>query len=475
MESLTINHKTVNVLMFPWLAHGHISPYLELAKRLTKRNFIIHLCSTPANLSSIKHKIGEKFALSIRLLMPKLKLAFEMAKPKFLEILAKIEPDLLIYDFLQPWAPLVAKSYGIPAVEFITSSSTMTAYMFHYFGKPADVKFPDDKIFYRDYEFVHRANLLSSDERVKRDAFDGIKRSSGIILIKGFRDIEGQYIDYLSRLLRKKVVPVGPLVQDPSLEFGSSKIIEWLDKKGKGSTVYVSFGSEYFLKQEDMRELAKGLELSNVNFIWVVRFPKGEKMTLEEALPLGFLERVGERGLVVEGWAPQAQILVHESIGGFVSHCGCSSMMESMKFGVPIIAMPMHLDQPLNARLVENIGVGMEVVRNSTGKLEKEVVAAVIRKVVAEGGGETVQKNARSMSEKIMAKGDEEIDEVVQEILAKCEKKGRKAKRKKKKRSPTFCIFLLRSSQVSFLSKMPYPDIHDIYTYIHVLYINRHV
>ncbi|KAK4411226.1 Beta-D-glucosyl crocetin beta-1,6-glucosyltransferase [Sesamum angolense] len=67
MGSLATEQKTIHVLMFPWLAHGHISPYLELAKRLTKRDFIIHLCSTPANLSSIKHKIGEKFALSIRL------------------------------------------------------------------------------------------------------------------------------------------------------------------------------------------------------------------------------------------------------------------------------------------------------------------------------------------------------------------------------------------------------------------------
>ncbi|KAL0464593.1 UNVERIFIED_CONTAM: Beta-D-glucosyl crocetin beta-1,6-glucosyltransferase [Sesamum latifolium] len=421
MGSLATEQKTIHVLMFPWLAHGHISPYLELAKRLTKRDFIIHLCSTPANLSSIKHKIGEKFALSIRLvelhlpslpnlppcyhttnglppdLMLTLKLAFDMAKPNFLRILASVKPDLLIYDFLQPWAPLAASRYKIPAVEFITSSSTMTAYMFHFFMKPK-VEFPFETICYRDYELVHQAKLLAPDDS-----------------------------DYLSTLLGKKIMPVGPLVQNPSQEVGSSEIIEWLDKKGKRSTVFVSFGSEYFLKQEEMEELAHGLELSNVNFIWVVRFPKGKKITLKEALPLGFLQRVGQRGMVIEGWAPQAQILGHESIGGFVSHCGCSSMMESMKFGVPIIAMPMHLDQPLNARLVVEIGVGDEVLRNSSGRLEKEEVASVIRRVVAEGGqGEVVRKNARAMSEKMMAKGDEEIDEVVKELVMICSTKKMK-------------------------------------------------
>ncbi|KAL8506207.1 hypothetical protein ACS0TY_017172 [Phlomoides rotata] len=42
------------ILMFPWLAHGHILPFLELAKRILKiKNFHIYLCTTPINFSSI--------------------------------------------------------------------------------------------------------------------------------------------------------------------------------------------------------------------------------------------------------------------------------------------------------------------------------------------------------------------------------------------------------------------------------------
>ncbi|RVW86828.1 Cyanidin-3-O-glucoside 2-O-glucuronosyltransferase [Vitis vinifera] len=65
--------------------------------------------------------------------------------------------------------------------------------------------------------------------------------------------------------------------------------------------------------------------------------------------------------MVVEGWAPQKKILGHTSIGGFVSHCGWSSIMESIKFGVPIVAIPMQIDQPFNAKLLEAVGVGVEV------------------------------------------------------------------------------------------------------------------
>lgn len=91
-------------------------------------------------------------------------------------------------------------------------------------------------------------------------------------------------------------------------------------------------------------------------------------------------------------------------------------MIESMKLGVPIIAMPMHLDQPLNARLVEDVGVGMEVRRNENGRIEREEMARVIKEVVVEKNGEKLRRKAREMSENIRKKGDEEIDEVVDEL-----------------------------------------------------------
>ncbi|KAG6397866.1 hypothetical protein SASPL_139316 [Salvia splendens] len=430
--------------MFPWLAHGHISPYLELAKRLSRHNLSVHLCSTAANFKSIEHSLGA--ASSIRLvplhlpetyldakfhttnglppdLMPFLKRTLDLAAPELRRVFNELQPDLLVYDFLQPWAPLVAKERGVPAVEFITSTATMMAYLFHFFSYP-EAAFPFPEIYYRDYELPHRERLLAVAEEVRVDAFAGVHRSNDIVLIKGFREIESKYSDYLEELLGKKIVAVGALVQEAVPI--SHELIQWLDNKGKNSTIFVSFGSEYFLTREDMMELAHGLELSMLNFIWVVRFPKREeKIVLEDSLPLGFLERVEGRGLVVEGWAPQAQILGHESVGGFVSHCGISSMMESMKFGVPIIAMPMHLDQPLNARLVELIGVGVEVVRNARGMLEREAVARVIRSVVADEG---LRMSSNRMSEMIRLKGDEEIDEVVESFLKLCDNKNNNKK-----------------------------------------------
>ncbi|PSS11926.1 Beta-D-glucosyl crocetin beta-1,6-glucosyltransferase [Actinidia chinensis var. chinensis] len=393
---------TISVLMFPWLGHGHVSPFLELGKKLSTRNFKIYLCSTPINLNGIKPKLTQKYTHSIELvelhipalpdlppqyhtsknlhpnLIPILKQALDLSKPIFSQILKTLKSDLLIYDFLPPWAPVIASSYNIPAVEFITSSVIMATFVHNLFPF-------QDSIYLREYD--------------KLGVSFGKEETQDIVLIKTF----------------KEILPI-PLVQDGISEDDDGGIIDWLKKKEKGSTVFVSFGTEYFLSKHEMEEIALGLELSGVNFIWVLRFPMGSNTSVERALPLGFLERVGERGLVVEGWAPQVKILRHPSVGGFVSHCGWGSTMEAMKYGTPIIAIPMQYDQPLNARLVEEIGVGVEVVRDSNGKFDRVKLGDLIKNVVLFDGEGTVRKKARELGETLSMVGEEDID-VLEELL----------------------------------------------------------
>ena len=93
-------------------------------------------------------------------------------------------------------------------------------------------------------------------------------------------------------------------------------------------------------------------------------------------------------------------------------------MMEGIKYGVPIIAVPMHLDQPVNARLLSEIGVGVEVKRDENGRLVREEVAKVVKEVVGEKSSEGVmRKKERELSEKIRVREEELVDEVVAELL----------------------------------------------------------
>uniref|UniRef100_A0A2K1ZAJ3 anthocyanidin 3-O-glucosyltransferase n=1 Tax=Populus trichocarpa TaxID=3694 RepID=A0A2K1ZAJ3_POPTR len=356
------NRSVVRVLMFPWLAYSHIHPFLELAKKLSERNFYIHLCSSPANLGHIKENLLEMNFPSIQLvelhlpsspdlpphyhttkglpnhLLGNLMQAFDTASSSFSSILTTLRPYFLTCDFFQPWAPALALSLNIPTVQFVVSGNKANSVAAHAFKKSEDDK--------------------------------------------------------------------------------KTEITEWLNKRDPcSSVIYVAFGSENYLSKEDREELALGLLLSNVNFIWVLRFPRGEEISAREALPEGFIEMVSERGLIVEEWAPQKRILSHPSIGGFLSHCGWGSVLESMKFGVPLIAMPMHIDQPLNAEFLVEIGVGLEIKRDKNGKIEREEVARVIRDLAGERTGEHLRKKARELSDCIRDKAGQEIDEVVNDLV----------------------------------------------------------
>ncbi|GJX31292.1 multiprotein-bridging factor 1c [Tanacetum coccineum] len=149
-------------------------------------------------------------------------------------------------------------------------NATTGANMFHLYLKQ-DVAFLFDSRYYRKYEkkivkevFKSSANGHKDKDRVMQ----GVKWWKNIVLVKSFKEIEGKYVDYLSSLTSKRVVPVGPLVVDSiDLDSEQTNVIQWLDTKTTRSIIFVSLGSEYFLSKADMSQIALGLEMSNVNFI----------------------------------------------------------------------------------------------------------------------------------------------------------------------------------------------------------------
>ncbi|PHT44234.1 hypothetical protein CQW23_18259 [Capsicum baccatum] len=293
-----------------------------------------------------------------------------MAAPKFSEILQALNPDLVIYDYNQPWAADFASSLNIPAVVFIIYSVATVSWIVHLFENMEE-KFPFPEIYLREYEMLPiMKNIDEIPDHEKFTLSDTLRQSRDIILVKAYRDFEGKYMDYLSNIFSKKIVPLGSLVQQSIDQDDNEEIKQWLDQKEKSSTIFVSFGSEYFLSKEEIHEVDKSLDLSKVNFIWVIRRKRN----------------------VMEGRDPQAKILQQPSIGGFA---------------------------------VEYIGAAMEAGRDKDGNLQSEEIAKAIRKVVAsEESGEAVRKKVKKLSEMMNAKGDEEImDGVAQELVALCRKK----------------------------------------------------
>ncbi|KAI0513855.1 hypothetical protein KFK09_009886 [Dendrobium nobile] len=212
--------------------------------------------------------------------------------------------------------------------------------------------------------------------------------------------------------------------------------IEWLESHRPASVLYISFGSENTIGASQMMALAEGLEASLVAFIWVVRPPLGFDMNGEfEAdrwLPDGFEARMAEkrRGFVVRRWAPQIGILSNKATGGFLSHCGWNSVMESLSRGVPLIGWPVASEQFYNSMMMEEeMGVGMEMARGPMGDVDAAKVERVVRMVMEGEKGNDMKNRAARCGEMIRAAMEEEgkkkgssvraIDEVFELALRK--------------------------------------------------------
>ncbi|GJZ03708.1 hypothetical protein Tco_0536983, partial [Tanacetum coccineum] len=254
MDSST---RRYSVVMVPWLARGPISPYLELAKRLAASNFHIYFCSTLINLGYIKKNVGEQYSQSIELV--ELYLPSSADLPPHHHTTNGLPPHLIstLTD--------VASSFNIPCVLFLVFSAVFSSVVFHFSTKPSSSEqYPFSEISLKDHESRRMIQTFGmvpfEDPKATAQYFKSIKRSCGIILIKSVSELEGKYIHYMSQISDKKVLPVGPLTPKEDNHDEHTHIFKWLDLMKESSVIYLCFGSEYYLSDNEIQDIACGLE-----------------------------------------------------------------------------------------------------------------------------------------------------------------------------------------------------------------------
>nr|QMU23733.1 UDP-glycosyltransferase 2 [Plagiochasma appendiculatum] len=214
--------------------------------------------------------------------------------------------------------------------------------------------------------------------------FENMKRSTALLMntAEELDEQAGSVIALRNRLLQMakaegfqapRVLSIGPMIRMPGFTSShepvqkvavetSSACLQWLEKQGKSSVLYICFGSHANITPKSMLELAHGVEASGVPFLWVLRVKHPHTVT--SVLPPEFEARTKSsgRGFIEKSWAPQGQILQHPSVGGFLSHCGWNSTLEGICAGVPFITWPLNADQPLNARFVtDGVKIGIPI------------------------------------------------------------------------------------------------------------------
>ncbi|GLJ37382.1 hypothetical protein SUGI_0758650 [Cryptomeria japonica] len=439
-----------HVVAVPFPALAHMIPLLEFAKELAAHSITVSFVTTPANEHRLHQQITHVISsgLDIRLLvlptpqiqgLPEGLESFEQIPrelcPKFFQLAQKLEqpfdswieaqkaqdkrPLCIIYDALLGWSMEAAHKHRIPAIAFSKYGTFGLSVMHSAWLSDAQnrvEKQGNDLVLSLDLPAPLKFQGHEIDEGLwvpfmmeVLGRLESAKKGCGI-LVNTFEELEGDFVQHMRNLTGKPVWCIGPLLppnfcsRGKMADTGVKDLVQWLDSHKPRSVLYVSFGSQTFLSEEQSKALASGLEASEQAFIWAFKVPPGVKPATcpdlaATYLPQGFMERTKCRGLVIWGWVPQLVILSHSSVGALMSHCGWNSMLESVSLGIPMVTWPMYADQHFNSRLAVGLGMGIQVCQHSAGIPDEQRVKEGVRLVLCKDEGKEMMKSAQRLKE----------------------------------------------------------------------------
>ncbi|KAL6990254.1 hydroquinone glucosyltransferase, partial [Sarracenia purpurea var. burkii] len=328
----------------------------------------------------------------------------------------------------------VADEFGVPAYVYFTSNASFLGLILHLQKLQDDHNFDVTELEDSDADLAIPTFSNPVPTKILPSVLVEKEGSSKVFLriAKKLRETKGIMINTFEALEFHAVntlsgddkipplYPVGPILNlDDGSNEGrnqSEEIMRWLDNLLPSSVVFLCFGSMGSFDETQVMEIATALESSGHRFLWALRRPPpkgkigipGDYENPNEVLPEGFLERTAEIGKVI-GWAPQVTVLSHPAVGGFVSHCGWNSTLESLWYGVPVVTWPMYAEQQGNAfQMVKEFGLAVEITLDYRKNLKMES-NVIVTAAEIEGGirrlmdGDTstgIKKKVKEMSRK---------------------------------------------------------------------------
>ncbi|CAK9309182.1 unnamed protein product [Citrullus colocynthis] len=268
------------------------------------------------------------------------------------------------------------------------------------------------------------------DEIVFNFVIQEVNRSRGAsaIMLNTYDSLEQDVMNSLSSI-HHSLYTIGPIHMlvnqmddeklkaiDSNLWAEESECIEWLNSKESNSVVYVNFGSIAVMTTDQLIEFAWGLADSGKPFLWITR---PDLVVGDSAiLPHEFVTQTKERSLIAS-WCCQEQVLNHPSIGGFLTHSGWNSTLESICAGVPMISWPFFAEQHTNCRYCcTEWEIGMEIDNNVKRNVEE-----LVRELMDGEKGKKMKENVMNLKSKaeeaykLGGSSWKQLDKVIDEIL----------------------------------------------------------
>ncbi|KAK6154303.1 hypothetical protein DH2020_008551 [Rehmannia glutinosa] len=475
------------------MAPGHMIPLVDMARQFArhdtvtvKATIILSNLNAPQFRATIERDKQQGFDISIRqVTFPSAQLglpedfgrslssatnlvelmkfvkAISMLKQPVEDLLREDRPDCIVSDFLITWTVDLAAKLGIPRLAFhvcgffpLSVHHSLTKHKpdsdpFVVPGLPDAVmmtrrQVPDGVLAcgenaedYDDYEVAAKSIVENAAEK---------EVASFGVVVNSFKELEPAYVEHYRRIIGRKAWQVGPVAlcnkdtvdkaqrgnNDDDNNNNNYYLDNWLSAKEPNSVVYVCFGTMTLFSATQLREIAIGLESCGQPFIWVVPANNDD----QEWLPEGFEERINNegKGLMIKGWAPQVLILEHESVGGFLTHCGWNSLLEGVIAGKPMITWPISAEQFSNEKLVTDIlKIGVSVgnlewtrtIDVYKGSITGKNIAKAVNKVMDVGAEEAMEmrKRAKALSDeakKAVQRGGSsynDLDSLLQELM----------------------------------------------------------
>nr|AGA84057.1 UDP-glucosyltransferase isoform 1 [Picrorhiza kurrooa] len=291
---------------------------------------------------------------------------------EFIEKTIKRDPSLISFIVADTyaWQATIANKYNLVSVYFWTEPALVFSLNYHTDLLKEHAHYPCKDDIEEDINYLPGVDSISTRDIMPylkeiginnygvQSYVNGIEAIKNVdfVLHNTVQELEPETLSALNEI--QSITPLVPLNFSKNLEkttitnslWSESDCTQWLGSKPPGSVLYVSFGSLVQTNKQVVEEIAHGLLLSEVNFIWVSRSgPVSSDDT--DVLLNGFEDEIKDRGLIIP-WCDQIMVLSNPAIGGFLTHCGWNSILESIWCGVPMICYPVTFDQPTNRKLV---------------------------------------------------------------------------------------------------------------------------
>ncbi|KAL7136691.1 hypothetical protein ABFS83_10G047000 [Erythranthe nasuta] len=323
----------------------------------------------------------------------------------------------LVSDTIYAWSGKVSDKYNLINVSLWTQPALLFSLGYHIELLREKGHFPWKGNIAEEINYVPGVQSISTRDlmpyftkaeseyiptKVSSLAFEQVKKAN-FILHNSVYELESETLSALNKY--QPNYAIGPIrfsknvpTNDVSKSFWSeSDCTNWLDSKSPGSVLYVSFGSSVQTNKQVTEEVAYGLLLSEVNFIWVIR-PGTVGSPDNNVLPFGFEDEINtkDKGLIIP-WCDQIKVLSNPVIGGFLTHCGWNSTLESMWCGVPMICYPIDWDQPTNRKLVvDDWKIGINLCDYGTS-VDRKQVAEKIKQLMSGNSSTSLRQEADSV------------------------------------------------------------------------------